>query len=63
MNTPQNIPEEADEISQKQRWRHVTAVAHAVIGVVLRLRNQVIEIFESVRLRRNDFVGNREYRQ
>jgi hypothetical protein len=41
----------------------VTDVAHGVVGIMLRLRQKVIQIFESVRLHSQDFAGNREGRQ
>ena len=48
---------------QKQRRWQVTDVAHGVVGIMLRLRQKVIQIFESVRLHSQDFAGNREGRQ
>jgi hypothetical protein len=45
---------------QKQGGRQVTNVPHGVVGVMLRLRQKVIQIFESVRLHSLDFDGNRE---
>jgi hypothetical protein len=48
---------------QKQRRRQAADVAHGVVGVMLRLRKKVIEIFESVRSHSRDSVGDRECRQ
>jgi hypothetical protein len=48
---------------QKQGGRQVTQVTHRVVGIVLRLRQKVIQIFKPVRLHSQDVVGNREDRQ
>jgi len=44
---------------QEQRRSQVADVPHGVVGVMLRLRQKVIQIFESVRLHSQGFAGNR----